>query len=106
MSDRNTCLRKAGANVLIYQAVPYFTQNRERDYVVPCHSRPEAAPRERSDPAALFAPLPELRARVQELLKRTGPRPGHIVNVGHGILPETPVDNVRAVVDMVREFRP
>lgn len=58
------------------------------------------------DPAALFAPLPELRAKVTELLKRTGTRPGHIVNLGHGILPETPVENVKAVVQMVREFRP
>jgi uroporphyrinogen decarboxylase len=57
------------------------------------------------DPAVLFAPLPELRARIHELLKRTGSRPGHIFNLGHGILPETPVENVRAVVQMVREFR-
>jgi len=58
------------------------------------------------DPAVLFAPLPELRMRVFELLKRTGTRPGHIFNLGHGILPETPVDNVKAVVQIVREFRP
>ncbi len=58
------------------------------------------------DPAALFAPLPELKLRVHELLKRTGARPGHIFNLGHGILPETPVENVKAVVQMVREFRP
>jgi uroporphyrinogen decarboxylase len=58
------------------------------------------------DPAALFAPLPELKAKVHELLKRTGTRPGHIFNLGHGILPETPVENVKAVVQMVREFRP
>jgi uroporphyrinogen decarboxylase len=58
------------------------------------------------DPAVLFAPLPELRARVHELLKRTGTRPGHIFNLGHGILPETPVENVKAVVELVREFRP
>ena len=57
------------------------------------------------DPAVLFAPLPELKMRVHELLKRTGTRPGHIFNLGHGILPETPVDNVKAVVQMVREFR-
>ena len=57
------------------------------------------------DPAVLFAPLPELRTRVQELLKRTGTRPGHIFNLGHGILPETPVENVKAVVEMVREFK-
>jgi len=58
------------------------------------------------DPAALFAPLPELKMRVTELLKRTGTRPGHIFNLGHGILPETPVEHVKAVVQMVREFRP
>jgi uroporphyrinogen decarboxylase len=58
------------------------------------------------DPAALFSPISELRARVHELLKRTGTRPGHIFNLGHGILPETPVDHVKAVVQMVREFKP
>ena len=58
------------------------------------------------DPVALFAPLPELKMRVTELLKRTGTRPGHIFNLGHGILPETPVDHVKAVVQMVREFHP
>jgi len=58
------------------------------------------------DPAVLMAPLPELKIRVHELLKRTGTRPGHIFNTGHGIMPETPVENVKAVVQMVREFRP
>jgi uroporphyrinogen decarboxylase len=58
------------------------------------------------DPTALFAPLPELKTKVQEILKRTGTRPGHIFNLGHGILPETPVENVKAVVQIVREFRP
>lgn len=58
------------------------------------------------DPAMLMAPLSELRMRVQELLKRTGTRPGHIFNTGHGILPETPVEHVKAVVQIVREFRP
>ncbi len=57
------------------------------------------------DPAVLFAPIAELRLRIHELLKRTGSRPGHIFNLGHGILPETPVDHVRAAVDIVREFK-
>jgi uroporphyrinogen decarboxylase len=57
------------------------------------------------DPAALFAPIPELRMRVHELLRRTGSRPGHIFNLGHGILPETPVENVKACVEIVREFK-
>lgn len=58
------------------------------------------------DPVALFAPLPELKTKVHEILRRTGTRPGHIFNLGHGILPETPVDHVKAVVQMVREFKP
>jgi uroporphyrinogen decarboxylase len=57
------------------------------------------------DPAALFAPIPEIRTRVHELLKRTGTRPGHIFNLGHGILPETPVEHVKACVEIVREYR-
>src|SRR6202789_3185185 len=57
------------------------------------------------DPVALFAPLPELKLKIHELLKRTGTRPGHIFNVGHGILPDTPVENVKACVEMVREFK-
>lgn len=56
------------------------------------------------DPIALFAPLPVLRSKVLDLLKRTGTRPGHIINLGHGILPETPVESVKAVVQLVREF--
>jgi uroporphyrinogen decarboxylase len=58
------------------------------------------------DPAVLFAPLAELKLRVHELLKRTGTRPGHIFNLGHGVLPETPVEHVKAVVQFVREFHP
>ncbi len=56
------------------------------------------------DPAALFAPLPELKARVRDVLGRAGGRPGHIFNLGHGILPGTPVENVRAVVDLVHDL--
>jgi uroporphyrinogen decarboxylase len=56
------------------------------------------------DPAVLFAPLPEIKARVHKILRRANGRPGHIFNLGHGILQHTPVENVRAVVDMVHEF--
>ena len=56
------------------------------------------------DPAALFAPRPELERRVRRVLEQAGGRAGHIFNLGHGILPETPVDHVRAVVDMVHEY--
>lgn len=57
------------------------------------------------DPAALFAPRPELERRVRAVLDRAGGRPGHIFNLGHGILPETPVENVRAVVEWVQAHR-
>ena len=58
------------------------------------------------DPALLFAPLPELKARVRDILKRANGKPGHIFNLGHGILQNTPVDHVKAVVDMVHEYSP
>lgn len=56
------------------------------------------------DPVALFAPLQELRRLIRAVLRRAGGRPGHIFNLGHGILPETPVENVIAAVQIVREY--
>jgi len=56
------------------------------------------------DPAALFAPQDELRLRVEAVLREAAGRPGHIFNLGHGILPNTPVENVRAVVEWVHEL--
>jgi uroporphyrinogen decarboxylase len=56
------------------------------------------------DPAALLAPLPRLRERVAAVLGQAAGRPGHIFNLGHGVLPETPVDNARAVVGLVHEL--
>jgi len=56
------------------------------------------------DPALLLAPFPELKKRVYDILQRAGGRSGHIFNLGHGILQHTPVDNVKAVVDMVHEY--
>ena len=56
------------------------------------------------DPITLFAPLSEIKARVHDVLRRANGRPGHIFNLGHGILQHTLVDNVKAVVDMVHEY--
>ena len=56
------------------------------------------------DPVTLFAPPAEIRRRVGDILRRVQGRPGHIFNLGHGILPETPVDHVRAMVDAVHEL--
>ena len=59
------------------------------------------------DPVALFAPWPQLRERARRVLDSAASvgRPGHIFNLGHGILPQTPVDNVRRLVDFVHEYR-
>jgi uroporphyrinogen decarboxylase len=56
------------------------------------------------DPITLFAPLEILEQRVRAILRAAQSRPGHIFNLGHGIVPGTPVENVQAVVRMVREF--
>jgi uroporphyrinogen decarboxylase len=53
------------------------------------------------DPTVLFAPQARLLARVDDVLRRAGSRPGHVFNLGHGILPGTPVENVQAVVEHV-----
>jgi uroporphyrinogen decarboxylase len=55
------------------------------------------------DPVLLFADWNELRLRAQGILRQAGGRPGHIFNLGHGILPETPVENVKALVRFVQE---
>jgi uroporphyrinogen decarboxylase len=57
------------------------------------------------DPITLFAPLDVLEKHVNEILRSAGGRPGHIFNLGHGIVPGTPVENVQAVVKMVHQFR-
>jgi uroporphyrinogen decarboxylase len=57
------------------------------------------------DPTLLFGPVDKLRERVEHILDQAGGRPGHIFNLGHGVLPKTPVENVLAVVEMVRGHR-
>lgn len=57
------------------------------------------------DPLVLFAEQVTIKERAQQLLARAAGRHGYIFNLGHGILPETPVDNVLALVDTVHEWR-
>jgi uroporphyrinogen decarboxylase len=57
------------------------------------------------DPITLFAPDSILEARVNEILARAAGRPGHIFNLGHGIVPGTPVENVLRVVDLIRSSK-
>jgi uroporphyrinogen decarboxylase len=56
------------------------------------------------DPVLLFADGKELRRRAEDVLRRAGSRPGHIFNLGHGILPNTPVENVKMLAKFVHEF--
>jgi uroporphyrinogen decarboxylase len=56
------------------------------------------------DPVALFAPLHEIERRIEDILQRVGGRAGHIFNLGHGILPNTPVESVAAAVDLVHKL--
>jgi len=64
---------------------------------------PEVGIQGNLDPLTLLAPLPKLRERAAEVLRQAAGRPGHIFNLGHGVLPDTPVDNVRALVDEVHQ---
>jgi uroporphyrinogen decarboxylase len=56
------------------------------------------------DPITLFAPGEVLELRVREILDSAARRPGHIFNLGHGIVPGTPVENVIRVVELVKEY--
>jgi uroporphyrinogen decarboxylase len=57
------------------------------------------------DPTLLLGPRERLLARVDDVLHRAGGRRGHVFNLGHGILPGTPVENVKAVVEHVHAHR-
>ncbi|MGH9495061.1 MAG: uroporphyrinogen decarboxylase [Candidatus Sulfotelmatobacter sp.] len=56
------------------------------------------------DPVLLFAEWKEVQSRARDILCRAAGRPGHIFNLGHGILPETPVENVRKLAQFVQEY--
>jgi uroporphyrinogen decarboxylase len=56
------------------------------------------------DPVALFAPLHEIERRVEDIVRRAGGRPGHIFNLGHGILPNTPVESVAATIECAHKL--
>jgi len=57
------------------------------------------------DPLTLLAPRSLLMERTEEILDGIGGRPGHIFNLGHGVLPPTPEDSVKALIDFVHEYR-
>ena len=56
------------------------------------------------DPVLLFADWKEVKSRAEEILNQADGRPGHIFNLGHGILPETPVENVKSLARFVQDY--
>ncbi len=56
------------------------------------------------DPLVLLADRGEIRRRAKEILDQAAGRPGHIFNLGHGVLQQTPVENVLALVEAVKEL--
>jgi uroporphyrinogen decarboxylase len=57
------------------------------------------------DPAALLGPPDLVRDRARDVLRHAAGRPGHIFNLGHGVLPDTPLDNLKLLVEVVHEYR-
>lgn len=57
------------------------------------------------DPVALFAPVDEVRRQAGDILARAAGRRGHIFNLGHGILPNTPIENVEQLTDYVHNWK-
>lgn len=55
------------------------------------------------DPVVLYSDIETIRTQVKALLRKAENRPGYIFNLGHGILPETPVENVLALIETVHE---
>ena len=58
------------------------------------------------DPTLLLGPRDRMEAGALDVLQRAAGRPGHVFNLGHGILPQTPVDRVEALIDIVHGYRP
>ncbi len=91
-----TLMRKAGGNVIGVDWRVHLDEAWERIGY-------DVAVQGNLDPVVLFGPVREIERRVEDILRRAGNRPGHIFNLGHGILPQTPVDNVAAVAEYVHK---
>jgi uroporphyrinogen decarboxylase len=111
-------LKATGAPVIYFGTdtatlIPYIKQTRAEvigvDWRIPIDDAFEMlgdnyAVQGNLDPVVLFGPEAEVRRQAREVLDRAGSRVGHIFNLGHGILPETPVENVLALVDEVHAY--
>jgi uroporphyrinogen decarboxylase len=91
-----TSMKETGAEVIgLDWHIPLDEGWRSMDYGVAVQGN--------LDPVVLFADWKEIKSRAKDILLRANGRPGHIFNLGHGILPETPVENVKALAEFVRE---
>jgi uroporphyrinogen decarboxylase len=97
MSGMLSLLRQTGADVL---GVDWRIQLDDAWAQV----GPGAAIQGNLDPHVLFAPWPEIERRAADILNRVAGRPGHIFNLGHGILTETPVENVARLAEFVHAY--
>ena len=87
-------LAKAGASVVgIDWRVPIDEARRRLG--------PDVAVQGNLDPAVCLAPWPAVTDATQDVLRRNGGRPGHIFNLGHGVLPETDPEILESVVELV-----
>lgn len=90
-------VRKAGGDVI---GLDWHTGlGRARDIL-----GPDVAVQGNLDPAALFGPRPHIEAEVKRILGENRGRPGHVFNLGHGILPDTPPENARFMVECVHRL--
>ena len=64
---------------------------------------PERAIQGNLDPAVLLAPWEAVAAEARDVLSRAAGRDGHVFNLGHGVLPQTPVEKLQRLVDLVHE---
>jgi uroporphyrinogen decarboxylase len=64
---------------------------------------PDRAVQGNLDPAVLLAPWEAVQRKAREVLERAGGRDGHVFNLGHGVLPSTPVEHLQRLVDLVHE---
>jgi uroporphyrinogen decarboxylase len=65
---------------------------------------PDRAVQGNLDPAALLAPWPRIEAAAEDVLARAGGRPGHVFNLGHGVIPETNPDDLTRLVELVHTW--
>jgi uroporphyrinogen decarboxylase len=91
-----TLMRDAGADVMGI------------DWRVPLHEAWErvgfdVAVQGNLDPAVCVAPWEAVEPKALAVLRRAAGRPGHVFNLGHGVLPDTPVENLQRLVDLVHE---